>query len=164
MKKALLILLIYLPLHSIAQLTNAEDVKPFCSNHVHVKTGDRELHDIVHDVLHVYDFQDLTIDVYRMPSGSDYKAMVTRVGEKHFKIYLQPTGHYSKALLHEAWHIKQMLDGDLEVHGHAYEWKGEIYTDIAYRKRHHEQEAYKESKKLAFILRMSQNNKYNHKH
>jgi len=66
--------------------------------------------------------------------------------------------------LHEAWHIKQMLDGDLEVHGHAYEWKGEIYTDISYRKRHHEQEAYKESKKLAFILRMSQNNKYNHKH
>ncbi len=160
MKKALLILLIYLPLQSNAQVTKVEDVKPFCTNHVHVKTGDRELHDIVHDVLHVYDFQDLTIDVYRMPSGSNHKAMVTREGEKHFKIYLEPSGHYSNALLHEAWHIKQMLEGDLEVHGHAYEWKGKIYTDIAYRKRHHEQEAYKESKKLASILRLSQKHKH----
>ena len=164
MKKALLILLIYLPLQSNAQVTKVEDVKPFCSNKISVMSGSFELYQLVHDVAHVYDFQDLTIDVYRMPSGSKYKAMVTRAGEKHFKIYVTPNGQYTKALLHEAWHIKQMLDGDLEVHGHAYEWKGEIYTDIAYRKRHHEQEAYKESKKLAFILRMSQNNKYNHKH
>ena len=44
MKKALLILLIYLPLQSNAQLTNVEDVKPFCSNKVRVKTGNMELH------------------------------------------------------------------------------------------------------------------------
>ena len=46
-----------------------------------------------------------------------------------------------------------MLSGDLKIEGKHYHWKGERFTDVPYRQRQHEKEAYRESKKLQRLLR-----------
>ena len=146
----LVVLILFIPSVMVGQF---EKIKPFGDNKILVKNGDRDLQKLTHDIAHVYGFEGLKIEIYRLPSSSKFKATVTREGEKHFKIYLQRSPYYETALLHEFWHIKQMIKGQLKIEGKHYHWKGERFTGVPYRKRQHEKEAYRESKKLKKVLR-----------
>ena len=112
----IIVILIYLP--GFAQ----EKANPFCTNKIYIKEWSRELNDLVHNVMHIYGFEKIRVDVHPMPKDSNRK---------------------------------QMIEGDLEINGDEYTWKGETHkgSDVSYRKRGFEIEAYKESKKLAYNLR-----------
>ena len=90
----LAVLILFIPSVMFAQV---EKIKPFCSNQVHIKNGDRELQKLTHDILHIYGFENLKVEIYRLPSSSKYKATVTRESEKHFKIYLQRAAYYENS-------------------------------------------------------------------